>query len=552
MKQACIRLLCACASLGLARAAEEQTVKSNIVSVGLFKNGLAVVRREVRLPGAGTYLVGDAPEPVHGTWWVESSVPVETRVTLREAPEPLRPGANVDFQNGLAGKQVTIHFRDGRIPLATGKVEALTAAKEETAWSRSFEQPHYYWDRYSTPPPPAPQGRFLVLQTETGRVFVDSSMIAYLMADGKDEVSGKHREPVLLVTAGKELEKPATMFITYLAKGLSWAPSYRVDIADPKTLSIEQTAVIKNELGSIEGAEMQLISGFPSMQFAHVTSPLSLRTNWSAFFQQLSQRFDPGHASTRNVVMQQRVMDNEPAPGGMDLGAIPAGEGVDLHYQSIGTRTLKEGDSLALSIAKETAPYEHIIEYLIPDTRDERGRYIEEYRRQQEPEKYEDAAWDAVRFKNPFKFPMTTAAATVVSGNRFNGQQMSYWVNSGEETSLRVTKALSLRTRHVEREEPQREGPGPREIIYYGGLPFRKTVVKGEVTVNNHRKDEMTLVIRRRFSGELLNADGEPKKTLREEGASYVNPRNELTWTFTLKPAEEKLLTYSYSLLVYH
>jgi len=547
MKQAGIWLLCVCASLGLAGAAEETAVKSNIVSVGLFKNGLAVVRREVKLPGAGTYRIDDAPEPVHGTWWVESSVPIETRATMREVSDPLRAGANVDFQNGLAGKQVTIHFRDGQIPPATGKVEAVAAPKDETAWSRSFEPPRYYYcsDRYGTPPPTAPQARFLILQTENGRIFADSSLIAYLKVEAKDEIAGKHREPVLLVTAGKELEKPATVFVTYLAKGLSWAPSYRVDIADPKTLSIEQAAVIKNELGSIEGAEMQLISGFPSMQFAHVTSPLSLRTNWSTFFQQLNQRFAPGQAITSNAVRQQEVMYNEPAPGGAGLGAVPAGEGVDLHYQSLGARTLKEGDSLSLSIARESAPYERIVEYLIPDIRDEFGRYIDDYRRQQDPEKYEDAAWDAVRFKNPFKFPMTTAPAMVVASNRFNGQQMTNWVNSGEETSLRVTKALSLRKRHTELEEP-----GQRDKVFLGGQRYQKTVVKGELAVNNHRKEDVTMVVRRRFSGELLNADGEPKKALREEGAYSVNPRNELTWTFVLKPGEEKALSYRYSLLV--
>ena len=35
-------------------AAEEKAARSKIVSVGLFKNGLAVVRCEVAVPGPGT------------------------------------------------------------------------------------------------------------------------------------------------------------------------------------------------------------------------------------------------------------------------------------------------------------------------------------------------------------------------------------------------------------------------------------------------------------------------------------------------------------------
>jgi len=37
-------------------------------TVGLFKNGLAVIKREVTLGKAGTYVLDDVPEPVHGTY----------------------------------------------------------------------------------------------------------------------------------------------------------------------------------------------------------------------------------------------------------------------------------------------------------------------------------------------------------------------------------------------------------------------------------------------------------------------------------------------------
>jgi hypothetical protein len=53
--------------------AEEIPVKSRLVSLGLFKNGLAVVRKAVSIPGPGTYRIDDVPEPVHGTFWIESA-----------------------------------------------------------------------------------------------------------------------------------------------------------------------------------------------------------------------------------------------------------------------------------------------------------------------------------------------------------------------------------------------------------------------------------------------------------------------------------------------
>ncbi len=75
------------------------------------------------------------------------------------------------------------------------------------------------------------------------------------------------------------------------------------------------------------------------------------------------------------------------------LGATPAGEGVDLHYQSIGTRTLADGDTLALTVAKGKAEYERIVEWLVPDGRNAYG--------QPDGSGGEGEVWDALKFKNP-------------------------------------------------------------------------------------------------------------------------------------------------------
>ena len=195
-------------------------------------------------------------------------------------------------------------------------------------------------------------------------------------------------------------------------------------------------------------------------------------------------------------------------------------------------------------MAKGKADYERIVEWVVPDTRDADGR----------AERHganADDAWDALRFRNPLAFPMTTAPATVTAGGQFNGQRTSYWVNSGEETVLRVEKALSVRTRAIENEQLTKDGSG-REIVWVGGRQYRRTTVEGELAVSNHRKETISLLIRRRFSGELISADGDPKRQLREEGVYSVNRRQELVWAMPLKGGEEKALKYSYTVLVSH
>jgi hypothetical protein len=54
----------------------------------------------------------------------------------------------------------------------------------------------------------------------------------------------------------------------------------------------------------------------------------------------------------------------------------------------------------------------------------------------------------------------------------------------------------------------------------------------------------------KRFTGRLIQAEGEPQTILLEEGVYQINQRNELTWKLSLQPGERRGITYKYEVLV--
>jgi hypothetical protein len=517
-------------------AAEETPVKATIRSVQLYKNGLAVVHQFVPVSAPGVYRIDDFATPVHGTLSLRGDVPASLRETIRQVDEP--PASLSDYQHAFAGRAVTIYFREPNMPPAKGTIASLPKPKGDERWNRTYQQPSPYY--YFGQPTPAAAPAPLVLKTSTGIEMVDAGQIARISADGSAPL--QRERPVLLLTVAGEVKTPGQVEIIYLARGLSWAPAYRVDVLDDKNLVIEQLATIKNELADLADTDVQLISGFPGVRFAHVASPLALTQNWAGFFSQLSQPLTAPSAlgvNAFNNIRQQARSGDEGAP-------VLATEGADLHYQSAGKQTLAEGESMQLAVAHAQTPYERIVEWTVPDQRDAQGRYQDIYQSQQDPEDNKDA-WDSLRFANPLKFPMTTGPASVFVNGNFAGEQQSNWVDPGERTTVRITKALSIRTLSSEQEQP-----GERRVIWVGGHEYRQTTVKGELSVSNHRATAAKLLIRRHFSGEMLSADANPTVKLREEGAWSVNPRNELTWQFQLNPGEDRRLTYTYAVLVYN
>jgi hypothetical protein len=539
----------------VAVADDDKEVESKVVSVALFKNGLAIVKRQVTLPGAGVVRVANVPEPVHGTFFVESNGPLEARVEQRRIAIKRQPTLGQNLQDELTGLKVTIYGKNSKTPV-TGTVVSIPKRENEPedASTSPLEWTRNTSSSFGTDNTNA--NRFLLIKTEKGISYVDINEIASVEAEGspKPEPIMENR-PVLLLDAGAK-SSGAVAQISYLAHGISWAPSYKVVLTDAKRMTIEQNAVIKNELMDLSDTEVSVISGYPSVPFGHVVSPLAATQTWARFFQQLGN--PSGNTGLSNSIMAQNMIQSvgnnrSGDGGGSDPTIAPnMGDTIDLHYHSIGKRSLKKGDAISLSTGTAQVNYERIVQWTIPDNRDQWGQPTNN--RNVDPnsgEPLQDDIWDALKFKNMLPFPMTSAPAMVMTGSNFSGQGQVLWTNKNDEATLRVNKALSIRARQVEYENQVAEpAKSDRDVIDIGGRRFRKVIVNGELRLNNSRATETKMIIKRQFSGDYLKGDDSPKIDLREEGVWTVNKRNELQWTIVMKPSEERTVKFQYAVLV--
>lgn len=424
-----------------------------------------------------------------------------------------------------------VHLANVPQPLR-GVVREIAAPADDTPAVAAF----------SSMTPPSQPSRFLVLDTDAGETLIDVNRIAFIQAQGKAKPPSTE-QLVLLIQVSPEA-KDTTIKLRYLARGMSWAPSYQVELLGKTKLRLTQAALVRNELRPISDAQVELISGFPNIRFRHVTSPLAPGVSWADFFRQTARnpsQSQYGGVLGNNYVTQQIVSNSaRPATDANALPPLPAGEGVDMHYEQIGKHTLGLNEAMQLDVESKETDYRRIVEWTIPDAHDARGRRVN---------RGDDVgeAWDALHFKNPLSMPMTTGPATITEDGRFNGQTISHWVSRGELTSLKVTKALSIRTHASEHEQSLQTS---RDTVYIAGQQYARVTIEALVRATNHRAERVELQARRQFSGELLSAEGDPSKRLLEEGAYSVNRRNEMVWTMQLEPGQTTEYNYKYRLLV--
>ena len=180
--------------------AKEIEVQSKIESVSMFKNGLGVVSRVIKIPKNGIYLLKDLPRPVHGTFWLESDARVVTRSTKREFDVPT-PLSKRGLISRYAGKKVIIQTMGENSRTLKGLV-IPDKLKEDEQWSRRYQQPNYYYNRANTGPL---KDNFITIKTQTGVLTLKTSLIATISSVSIN-TSEKKMQPVMLFTVSERCD----------------------------------------------------------------------------------------------------------------------------------------------------------------------------------------------------------------------------------------------------------------------------------------------------------------------------------------------------------
>lgn len=474
---------------------QEKVAKSRVVSVGVFKNGLTVVKREVDIPTAGTYRLDIAPDPVYGTFWIASNSRVEAAIKMRDVDGPIPAASSAGLQDALAGKEVDVHLLVGQGVAAQksvkGVVERIATAKL-AADNRT-----------------RPGHGFLIVKTPQGYTYINPADISQIDAKGQEAVVTQQR-PALILTVDKVPQKP-NVVLTYLARGMGWAPNYRVDISDPKTLSIEMAAIIRNEMEDLQETDVNLLTGFPGVDYASMPALLSPKASWEKF-SFIEQDLSPIASRSKTALASET--------GGM-------------HSESVGKRNLKDGETLSLSIGKAKANYEPAVEWSVSSNHS--AAIGEEL-------------WDVHLFKNPFAYAMTTGPVFLVENDRFRGQRTCLPAKVGDDVSLRIVPSVNIRTRGEEEEQP------PKNVknvpVHLGTREYRRATVAGVLAVSNQRKQPITMIVRRSIKGKVLENDGKAKIQSGGDGLREINPSNDIVWTVNLMPGEESTFRYRFEILL--
>ena len=580
---------------------EKEPDNAPIVTVSLYKNGFCLVAREIAPRDWSEPLtLTRSIAPRHGTLWF---TPAETmlRRTSRErivtqdpAPVPKKndaPGYRPDWSSMtdvFEWQEVTIKLKEGgtvsgRVvgnqkplppepPKEDDPSELLIMDELSSFRSAASSSSRNYSSSYSSSVPVKSSfgAAFLTLQTaDGGFVAVRQSDVVEIDAkslyEGPAPVAPAPRtakvvEDVQIVEAPKDHSGP--VWIHYLTEGITWSPFYNLILSDKPgaapdadgVLTINAAATVMNNYSDFENAEIELISGFPSLDFASVVGAVAKKLPMTTFLSSLAnpKNGTPNYLQNgvmgQGGVMSQSVLSNSARPvrelfNNDDMDEMPAAPSKwsasgleDIQYKSVGKLSMKKGDAVYIPIATQTAPFEYVTTWSAPMA---------------EPYSYgfktsDTNVWSTVRFRNPFDFALTTAPYEIFRDGKVLGQSTGAWFGAGETASVRITRAMAVSCSMSYSETGNRDRVFTVSRPNASDLRYRHPDVTAELTLTNISDKPVKMVIDSVFYGELLNAEENPTK-VRQMSERSLNNKYKLVWTLTLPANTKKTISYTYS-----
>ncbi len=529
-------------------SAEPMALDAPPQRISMFKNGLAMVTSAAELKRDGDYSL-TAPEARYGSFWIGwgDGLSLETiKVNEVDGAEEADVTNLIDLLRANVGKQMSIRLHDEEA-WASGTLLSMPVRPQPTP------QPYTHG---GYPVMPATSD-LMLFETEEGTLAMMPSRVAQVRF-AQEQISTKVENPKMetaLSFSAKQADgKGRNVVMRYLAQGIAWSPSYVVEMIDDETAKLACKAVIVNDLMDLDGVDVELIAGYPNLQYAKSPSAMSA-TPLDALLNSLENPNQLQYVSVMsNAMVTAQSARYEGGYGGgyggsasytANIPDLPSGEGAeDLYFYQLPNVTLAKGERGYYPLISATVPGGHVYTWDIADFVDANDRY--QHSSQQQERKQEQIVWHSLELTNTTDKPWTTAPGMAVKDGRVLGQDTLHFTPPGGTSLLKITQALS-----IDAEQNEVEVERERNAINFHGNTYDKVTVTGTLTVTNYKDKTVTVKINKLVSGEVVSADANPEVVKIASGMNRVNPRSKLTWETEIEPGKDKMVTIKYQYSFY-
>ena len=351
---------------------EREQVKLDPVRVSLFKNGYGYVTLRGKTGKSAAMEIHNLPVPTFGTFWMSAASPAKISCfvsSLKKYESNSLTATMADFARANPDSKVRVVTKNGSFE---GTVIDTRPPESDPFPSQIIGEEVHQVGNY---PRNGTGNSYLAVRTPSGIVVVADSEVIQLEFAGSNLLLPKRTtwKPVVELN----LEKPTpdcVLTASCMTWGISWVPSYRLEMgaADKGVLSVKAT--VMNELMDLENVHLDLITGTPDLQTSGIPSPLAMQTNMADFLAKLgignNNEERPRPLAYRKRISREAV--SYAMSAGADTNSLKAPSKVmkveDLYHYPVKQFSSKRGATVAFPLFSVEVPYQTVYTWDIPVT----------------------------------------------------------------------------------------------------------------------------------------------------------------------------------------
>ncbi len=519
--------------------------------ISLFENGYGFISQRGQLPADTQIRLNSLPVPVRGSFWIAAEQGVKLQRLVSGQLDYQVNTEITPFKLAAAnvGARVIVTFQRGEDQppsFAEGTILPFPKARELREGNTI--------DQISEPSDNALLGNILLIKLSDRTLALQASHIldiAYL-----DEVklpTTTERRPgveleIAAPAAGKLIET------TCLSSGITWLPSYRMELGEDGTAVLNAKATITNNLMNMQDVALDLVLGSPNLSDLSSIDPMALRNRSSsprlARAGMGAYQFEAdgigdglGEGALMSAPAAPFVMAGDSAPA----TALSTG---NVYFYPVPGFTAKAGQVITQPLFQSKLEYKNIYTWDLPDPR------RMQVNNENQPPSIGEVKRE-VHFTNPLELPLTDAPIEFIEADRiaatntisFTPPKTAAVVTLGEAINFTTRKGIKLvKTTHVshpyidENDDDDDKKKKPERVKTTYTQTYVVTLV-----VNNQMSKPAELHVTQDVQGKITQISDKPSIITREPNPSVLNPQqHQIEWKLTMDAKSSKTLTYSF------
>jgi hypothetical protein len=332
----------------------------------------------------------------------------------------------------------------------------------------------------------------------------------------------------------------STLGMAYLRKGITWIPDYTLKVLDDDNAELTLRGTIVNEAEDLIHTDVHLVVGVPHFVHTDYLAPLAvgqvIRTIGAAVMSHNPMGMNTQMMNRAALVSNQMMAPQFDRPGvateavpanegdlGRVLGSLPQLGGAAATDYTVYTKkdlTLRRGEKAIVTLFTRKLRYSHVYRWSPPEAM-EHSLVLQNQT---------DTAW-------------TTGPCLALNSDQPLSEDLLKYTPKGGRGELPVTAAINVAHEKSEREIDRKlKAYSPDNNNSF----FDLVTLEGKLQIRNYEKRPVEIIIANPIPGKPLGASSDGKISVDPTKLQLLERNGSVRWTITLKPGEEKTLTYQY------